>query len=341
MGEGALARLRVPEGHKVTRFGPLPEPCLVESEGGVLLAHLGVGSDDCDAELEDLARGVADAIQRRRRQVIVSEHRGPLHGLFAPSNPAVSTAPAVIAWVFHSGSVDTWAGRFDEVVARLRSASTGASPASRTYAYFVDRDSPRVVALASMLLDAEIAPLQAEDNGDLLVEVHRPEGVVVCAFLGGAVDTTGPSSSLPIDRPSAPTRSPRLRRMVLAASDADTDAAWRALMGELLRRPWPLLLIGNKTGAVSARRWPGHKPAVPAYLDQQTFGWAVNDMGVPAPIGIVSMPPRALFAQASQARLAVALNAYRERTAPIYLPLDAEQVEALARDELPPWSGRA
>lgn len=340
MSDEASDGVRVPDGHRVTRFGALPEPCLVESEGGVLLAHLGVGSDDCDAELEDLARGVADAIHRRRRPVIVAEHRGPLAGLFAPENPRVSTSPAVIVWVFHAGSVDAWSGRFDEVASYLESACDGTSPAPRSYAHFVDRDSPRVVALAGVLLGAGIMPRQAEREGDVLVEVQRPEGVILCALGGRPLDVSAPASPEAVERPTAPRRSPRLRRLLIAASAATSDESWRALMGELLERPWPLLLLGDRTGGVSARRWPGSQPALPVYLDQQTFGWAVNDIGAPAPVAIVSMAPRALFAWASQGGLGLALNAYRERSAPIYLLLEASQVQALARDELPPRSAQ-
>lgn len=59
--------VRVPEGHRITTFHALPEPRLVETDGGVLLAHLGLGGDDAADELDELVRQVAVAIDASRQ----------------------------------------------------------------------------------------------------------------------------------------------------------------------------------------------------------------------------------------------------------------------------------
>jgi hypothetical protein len=333
--------VRVPEGHRVTTFHALPEPRLVETDGGVLLAHLGLGGDDADDELDELVRQVEDALKRPRRQVVMSDHRGSLSGLFAPSDPAVAVAPAVIGWIFHSGSVDAWAGRFEQLVERMRSAVARASPATRSLAYFVDRTSARIQALAAVLAGAQIHARHTELDGDVLLEVHRPEGVVISTFRGTVSEVSTPAiADIAEPAPARLKRAPRLRRLVLAASDGDSDATWRALIGELLGREWSFLLIADSAGRVTPRQWPGSEPALPVYPDEQSFGWTVEDVGTSAPVCMASMSPCELFRWASKSGSAIALNAYRARSLPVYLVLRASQVTALARGELPPRTNR-
>ena len=93
----------VPEGHLVRTFVPVAEPRVVRSEGGVLLAQLGLGSDDWSGEFDRVAQDVRSAISRSASPVRLADIRGFLADLFAPSNPAVAILSGVVVWVFHRG----------------------------------------------------------------------------------------------------------------------------------------------------------------------------------------------------------------------------------------------
>jgi hypothetical protein len=323
---------RVPDGHRITIFRAVPEPGLVATEGGVVLAQLGTGSDDAAMELAELARNVEVALRRPRR-VVLSQHAGPLSSLCTPSDPPVTVVPALVVWIFHSGGVEASAGRLEAVVECLRSASSHATPPPSSVAYFVDRVSVHLPALAELLAGAGIHSRHTEQDGAVLAEVHRPEGVIISALCGSEVVTGGTAGGRGETSASALDRAPRLQRLVLAAIDDDSDNAWRALTDELLRREWPLLLIGDSAGRVSQRRWGGSEAALAAYPDVRSFAFAVEDLRPPGPVAMAAMRPRALFAWASQLGSAIALNAYRDRARPQYLMLDARRVSALARGE--------
>jgi hypothetical protein len=314
-----------------------PDPGLVHTDGGVLLAHLGTSSDDGDAEFDDLLGKVADALARVRRTVLVSNHRGPLSNLFAPADLPVITMPAVIAWVFHLDSVDAWVGRFETLVGRMRAPLSAAPGQTLSLAYFVDSASVRTLELGLLLKRARFAPRHTEPDGAVLLEVHRPEGVVLSAFRGASAEAPVQVSPETIGGPPERLkRAPRLRRQALAALEERSDASWRALMVELLGRPWHVLLIANSAGEVRPYQWPGSKLALSAYADEQAFGWAVEDMNLGGDVVMAGMSPRSLFAWADQIGTGVALNVYRDRGSPVYLQIGGSQVAALARGELPP-----
>jgi hypothetical protein len=186
-----------------------------------------------------------------------------------------------------------------------------------------------------LLTGAQIPARHTELDGDVLLEVHRPEGMVVSAFRGTTSDMSVRAASEDAG-PVRLKRAPRLRHLVLTASDGDSEAAWCSLMEELLWREWPFLLIVDSAGRVSPRQWPGSGPSLPVCPDEQSFGWIVEDIGASGPVGMAAMSPGTLFDWASKSGAGIALNAYRERALPVYLVLGASQVTALARGELPP-----
>jgi hypothetical protein len=309
----------------------LPEPKLVHAEGGALLAHLGFGSDDAVAELDALGKHVAEALARPPHRVVLSEQCGDLSDLFAPSNPRVSERAGELVWVLNVGILDVWACRLEQLVDRLR-AFTSARPALSQCAYLAEGGSPFARSLTPLLEAAGIPPRIPERDGSLLVEVHRPEGVVITALLGMSwTDAIQPGGDARSPRPLL--RAPRLRRLLLEASSGPTP--WRGLMEELLRREAPFLFIANPAGGVAQQQWPGSEPALPAYPDERSFAWTVEDLRLES-VRMAVMPPHVLFSWAAGKRSAVALNVYKDRASPSYVMLGAEDVQALARGTIPP-----
>jgi hypothetical protein len=196
-------------------------------------------------------------------------------------------------------------------------------------------EEARANALAALLCSAGIDAHRAHGGARVLAEVHRPEGVIISALVGEAYEDRPLEDRTHDARAQPVRRAPRLGRLLLGAIDSDGEPARRTLVGELLRRETPLILIASPAGAVASRQWPGSEPALPAYPDERSFVWAAQDLGGSGPVAMAAMPPRDLFRWAAQQGSAVALNVYRDRASPLYFLLRAADVAALARGELP------
>ena len=126
-------------------------------------------------------------------------------------------------------------------------------------------------------------------------------------------------------------RALRLYPKLLDVAATNSPSAWAALEHELLERTAPLLLfVDPKTRSALLRTWPEGVQAIAAYPDRISLEWAVADTRMAAgSFSIASMPPRALFAWAQTCGVGVAINVYRGRESPLYLPLELERLRAL------------
>jgi hypothetical protein len=136
-------------------------------------------------------------------------------------------------------------------------------------------------------------------------------------------------------------RAPRLGRLLLAVADG-ADRAWSALYEELLSREIPLLLIVDpETRGATLRQWPGGLEGMAVYGDRASLSTSAAALGLAAgSFAIAEMPPRVLFEWVAGNGRALALNVFRAPDEPVYIPLPAGAVRALAEGKMPPAAGR-
>lgn len=317
----------VPEGHKILFYRAPIEPGLQRTPGGLLIASLGAAGDEPDRELDQLLRDVEAALREPSSPARLVNADGPLHvsDLFAPSRPPVLEFPSPIQWVFHRGCADVTAAdprRLQALLRRLHKISAMQPPSIPQSAYIADNPSPTTLQLARLLRDLGLEVRQPEDKtGPILVEVHRPEGHVLCALAGPPYPSTAGIADGYVrrvnqekDRAEAeddeallsrldeeeraylakhlagaadaaaarpPFRSPRLCRLLLEVHSTASDGAMQSVFAELLQREAPLLLMANPHGGGIAMRSFGEVEALPAYPDVLCLEWAAEDLRLP------------------------------------------------------------
>jgi hypothetical protein len=364
----------VPEGHAIRTCRAAPIPQIERTAGGVTLASLGRGSDDLESELDALLGEVEAVTRDAPRPILLANVAGPISSLFAPANPEVVAVPGLLVWIVDAAAL-AGASRAPALVQRLlrrlHRIRAGRTPTAQVV-FVQESASPRARAVVELLVGLGIE-VRALDAGDevVLVEVHRPEGVVLTCLGGappertGAVDPHARTVNEEKDRAEregdrarldrveeqereelakrlAPVgneprvasvdRAPRLQSLVLAVQGGD-EAALRALYEELRGREIPLLvLVDPKTRGAALREWPGGHQAMPVYPDHASLATATRDLGIAAgSFAAAEMPPRTLFDWAARQGSTVALNAYRGPNDPIYVLFPPEEAQALAQ----------
>lgn len=322
---------RVPAGHRVTVHGAGPVPGVARTEGGTWLVELGSASDDAAAELEGVLGALEPLLAGPRPRVLVANVTGTLASLFAPANPALHAVEGSLVW-----SVDEAAVLDARLADRLVGALEAARAAAPEVAQMLCVRGP-CGALPERARALGVAARAPGQGGALFAEVHRPEGVVLTAWLAGPPEAPAPREA---GRPRIVARAPRLERLLAGCADGG-EPAWDALQAELLARDAALLAIADpETRAVSPRQWPNGFSGLVFYPDEATLLAAARDLGhAPGSFGLAALPPREAFAWAARGGLGVALS-WRRGDAPLNVPLPAEAVASLARGEAAPFPFR-
>lgn len=362
----------VPEGHRVDIHRPELAPHVTRTSGGVVIADMGFGGDELPEVRGDVLRQVEEAVDKPSPEVCLSLHEGSTAGLFAPADPRVSRVPGVVLWIFHAASLGDWIddpARLSELLRRIHHLGARRSPPLVQTAAVVDPTSAPGRLMIELLLGLGVPVRAPEKDGSCLVEVHRPEGIVISALTGRSFPSEGVDpyprtvnqerdeaesradrgregqigereraflAKRMVDvcgdrRKEALARAPRLGGLLLDVATNGTEASWQALNEELLRRDFPLVLMADpKTKAVAPRAWPGVGKALPAYPDLISLQWTAADLKMPqSSFALATMPPHTLLEWAAKLGIAVAINVYRDRSSPLYVVLPPERVEAL------------
>jgi len=94
--------------------------------------------------------------------------------------------------------------------------------------------------------------------------------------------------------------------------------------------------MADRAGKISQMSWPEGGVAIPVFPDEISFRLAAADLKFSLEsTGMVAMKPRELFVWASEVGASVALNVYRDREAPIYYSLSADDVRLLTEGKIP------
>jgi hypothetical protein len=283
----------VPQGHQVHLFQVPsgPEPLLEQSAGGIWFAYMGLGSDDPFEDLDGLLRKLEPQLDSAPRTVLLAQSVRQVSELFAPADPELQKLPGAIAWLFPDSSVEAWLespARLQLLLHRLHDLNVR-RPSLYQCVYLAGDSGQGGLLLAGLLkgLGIEVHKPDAR-QGHFLMEVQRPEGVVLSALMGGLypvgqhaadfssrtvnqekahAESQGDATRLRLleqqERdslakllgPSWPLRmrrplerAPRLCRMLRATVDKGDPDTRRLLDEELLNRPLPLLLLMNPDG---------------------------------------------------------------------------------------------
>ncbi|MDC3955284.1 hypothetical protein [Polyangium jinanense] len=220
------ARVVVPEGHQLKLFGASPEPCLVRSDGGVWLANLGTASDDPVRELDELSHAVKNALRDEPSRALLADGPGAfrLSDLFAPAEPQVSPTECPVVWTFHQGSAKAWTeapARLQVLLRHFYRIGRQREPRVPQWVYVVDDDFPQARAFVGLLGNLGIPVMRPEsEQRTIVVEVHRPEGMILSALGGqpyatveGPVDAYIRAVNAEKDRAEAANDKPRIERL--------------------------------------------------------------------------------------------------------------------------------
>ena len=341
------------------------------------MAFQGTAVDEPTAELERLLGEVGDGIGRHRSRVILATDACGVSDLFAPSNPATIPLAGALLWVLDPEVLvgSSLAPRLLQMLFRnLHTIGTRSTPPLAQFVYLPEFASAGGYLLAELVSHLGLNVRECDPNtGTVLVEVRRPDGVILSALSGNPfapneaadpymrqineekdrAEEQGDIARLgnlaeqereELARRLAParakstsvTRATLLRRLLLEAHDGEAEAC-RALCVELLRRDIPLLVMVDRTiGAAAHRTWPDRGAAMPVYPDRASLMQTASDLGMSMEsFAIAEMPPRDLFCWMGKQQSAVAINVFRDEKTPLYVWLKAEAVQALSEGKAP------
>jgi hypothetical protein len=178
------------------------------------------------------------------------------------------------------------------------------------------------VIAAIQSLDIGVRAL-APPDGYVLLEVVRPD--LVLSVLHGTPVPRMPLAGLEGMLGSV-ARAPRLRALLLAA----TDASRSALYAELLAREIPLVLLVHPDG-MRRTMWENGFHALPVFADRDSLLAMARESGMaPGSYRIAEMVPRALFGLAHDRRWAVGLNVIDDAGVSLYIAIQPSDVKLLA-----------
>lgn len=339
----------VPADHEVTIFSMAIEPGVRTTPGNVIIANLGLASDDGERELDEVLAAVDQAVAAKGSARLLDFH-GPLQlgDLFAPHEPATLTVTSPVTWVLHDGNVIATMASERRRAALLTTMQRLARERIPQAVYFIDPPEPSVAIFAQHMIGLGVVMRQPDEQGGELaiqIEVKRPDGTITVLAgtdvpLDGLPRVHAPDSltSLPpqvlkmrvekleiSDRPIA-FRAPQLRERILAEPEP------AALVTELLARDLPLFLLRKPDSEALDARAFGDVRALPVYADVICMHWAAADLQLtreqyaPGPADI-----RPLLKHAASEQLGLAIGTYRDRETPIYAVLSPAEVERAAK----------
>lgn len=365
-----VGQMTVPEGHRVALHRMPPQPGVVSSAAGVWLAHLGVSSDEQEEEMDSVLREVEALLGRPRPKILLAAVDGQLSSLMAPANPPVVQAAGYLLWTVDVRALAhaPRAPALVQRLLRRMYVTSRASIAQTVFVLGEESAAGRAVVELFGELGLEVRRPDPTDVA-VLAEVQRPEGIILSALLGAPIERAATAGSWAREvneekdraasararfgqleederrelekrlspeggprRVAAVEVAPRLRRLLLAVAEDGSAETKEALYEELLSREIPLLFEADPgTRKVQLRRWPGGLEALAVYADTTSLRMTASDLGKPwGSFGAGEMTPAKLFSWAAGNGWTVAICVFNQARKPLYVPIAAEQVRALA-----------
>lgn len=361
--------ITVPADHHVTLHPPARLPELGSAHGDALIVHLGSASDEFEAELDALMKPLRLALARSAerepgRLVLLAPTATRVSDLFRPNDPEVAALPGLVIWTIDAGSAALWRARPERLEAalaqvagfRIRDAPLHQVAflnielrAQRDGGRAGGTSSPRPPSgtrfLVGLLQRAGVEVRQVPSDGQFLVEVCRPDAVLI-AFRGEVVqdlrDADAGAGRSPIDEAESEqsgcivSRAPRLHRLLRSALEQPASEPPAELLAELRVRSIPLLVLSDRDGQVFWRSWPEHDVAVAVYPDLETLVRAASELGLaPGSFGVSEVGVRDLVAWCSTRDDAGVAFCTYDRDEPRHVFVAGEVLRAGLRNETP------
>jgi hypothetical protein len=192
----------VPEGHRVTTTSPSSFPEVVTSIGTARVAHLGVRGDEQGPEVEALFDRVQRELETPAGPVLLCAEIRTLSDLFAPSNPKIQSIPALVVWTGRQGCFGGLIESAEGVqhLLRLFHAITNSPQPRAQVLYLTDMNWPNAQSVTARLKGLGIDVRKPHPAGTVMVEIDRPEGVVLTTLLGESLRIETDTRSLAFNR---------------------------------------------------------------------------------------------------------------------------------------------
>jgi hypothetical protein len=325
-GQNVEPNTIVPDGHRIDVFNGLPFPTIRRTSGGALVACTGFGGDDQLAEVSHLLDRIEEELSSG--SVRIARHVGMLSDLFAPHQPETELVPSAVALLFQENALagaDEHPNFPSNLVRRLRSLAT-------VTCVEIYVDGPVGHELRCMLSELRSPVRRPAQDGAILLDVHRPDGLTITAFVGLVTDVLA-ERIVPDAGKKLPARAPRLARHLLSVAKCSPDNAVPLLLEHLATRAWHFALIASRGDdgqmTIAPMQWPGYR-AFAVYPDSVTFGRAARDLGLaPGSFAMAGMPPATLFDWAIAQDIAISLCVYADDGGPLYIPIAVNDLRAL------------
>jgi hypothetical protein len=191
----------VPPGHEVIVYQAGPEASIIETRGHMWLVNFGTKSSEAPPDhIPNLFEQVEATLARDRGQALYGI-ANTLHELFAPADPKVQSRPSGVVWLIQRESLRGWVEdpmRLQDLLRHFYRVSNtrrpiepsgplslgGLRPQSAQIAVFLDEAFPNARLLGELLRGLGFDVRRATPAGESLVEVVRPEGVVLVCLAG-------------------------------------------------------------------------------------------------------------------------------------------------------------
>jgi hypothetical protein len=360
----------VPDGYRLDMYRALPWPGVTSSAAGVWIAHHGVSSDEPEEDLDRVICQLEVLLAGPRPQIRFYNARAPISALMSPARPVETLKSGHLIWTFDAAAIAR-AQRAPELVQRMiRCMYLTSRAAISQSAFAINANTAPARALLALIRELRITVREREtEDWNVLAEVHRPEGYIVCGLLGASLSNASVAGSWAREvndeknraagdrerqtrleeeerraleqrlspgagaRPiAAVDRAPRLRRLMLDVAEKRGATAKQALIEELLVREIPLLVtLDPTTKAARLRAWPGGYQALEVFGDNASWLATVKERGLTGTsIAAGVMLPATLFAWAASLHWAVALCTFLPSGKLAHVHLRAVEVHELA-----------
>jgi hypothetical protein len=334
---------------------------LQQTNGGALIADLGSSSDEWLQECEALSHDIAQTLFARARDTLrdappvqVADIT-QLDDLFAPQHPRVVSLKGLLIWVLDAESAHLWCRNPEVLTAAIRRFGSpdrhGAvitqlvllrvvphsiiCPVDDVDVELEDQMPPRTAELIATLRTTGVTVARVPP-GPFLIEVERPDGVVSAVRSAPFADDLHPESNGDTADAAIPahfvSRAPRLHRLIRAAVEQRTPTARAELLDELPERDIAVVIRSEMSRRLPLMTWQDGRSALPVFPDLTSLVDTADDLGIErTSLTWIHCTPRELYTWVRNTpERRVALNTFVDRSTPMYVMLDEDELARLA-----------
>ena len=183
---------RVPENVSLEVYGkPPPPPTVARMAGGGLIASMGITSDQPEGDLKALLAAIKSEIDDQQPDIFLSG--APTLKAACRETSAVSNVRAIF-WVLNAEVFAIWSCGSSLLQSLLYSWARGLEQGILPVIFVPEPKSAAGEVLGTLLGELGLTARAPEDDGSIVIEVHRDKGVIVSCILGESFPASGKRS---------------------------------------------------------------------------------------------------------------------------------------------------